>query len=130
MAAKSLKRLTLCAAAVGALLAAQPALAQVTVATDVSAGELAVPVNKSPVLRTDQPYTRALISAVPVIGSGPERRRMVLTGDVPSPVNLPSGCRFRTRCPYAIEVCSTTMPPLAPVDGRRLACHVDPFAAR
>ena len=61
MAAKSLKRLTLCAAAVGALLAAQPALAQVTVATDVSAGELDVPVNKSQVLRTDQPYTRALI---------------------------------------------------------------------
>ena len=61
MAAKSLKRLALCAAAVGALLAAQPAFAQVTVATDVSAGELAVPVNKSQVLRTDQPYTKALI---------------------------------------------------------------------
>jgi pilus assembly protein CpaC len=61
MAAKSLKRLALCAAAVGALLAAQPALAQVSVASDVSAGELAVPVNKSQVLRTDQPYTKALI---------------------------------------------------------------------
>jgi pilus assembly protein CpaC len=61
MAAKSLKRFALCAAAVGALLAAQPAFAQVTVATDVSAGELDVPVNKSQVLRTDQPYTKALI---------------------------------------------------------------------
>ena len=61
MAAKSLKRFALCAAAVGALLAAQPAFAQVTVATDVSAGELEVPVNKSQVLRTDQPYTKALI---------------------------------------------------------------------
>src|SRR4029079_11070026 len=61
MAAKSLKRFALCAAAVGALLAAQPSFAQVTVATDVSAGELEVPVNKSQVLRTDQPYTKALI---------------------------------------------------------------------
>ena len=61
MAAKNLKRFALCAAAVGALLAAQPAFAQVTVATDVSAGELEVPVNKSQVLRTDQPYTKALI---------------------------------------------------------------------
>src|SRR4029078_10833914 len=61
MAAKSLKRFALCAAAVGALLAAQPAFAQVTVATDVSAGELDVPVNKSQVLKSDQPYTKALI---------------------------------------------------------------------
>src|SRR4029078_11926063 len=61
MAAKSLRRFALCAAAVGALLAAQPAFAQVTVASDVSAGELDVPVNKSQGLRTDQPYTKALI---------------------------------------------------------------------
>jgi pilus assembly protein CpaC len=61
MAAKTLKGFALCAAAVGALLAAQPALAQVSVATDVSAGELDVPVNKSQVLRSDQPYTKALI---------------------------------------------------------------------
>jgi pilus assembly protein CpaC len=55
------KRLALCAAAGGALLAAQPALAQVRVATGVGAGELSVPVNKSQVLRADRPYTRALI---------------------------------------------------------------------
>jgi pilus assembly protein CpaC len=61
MAAKRLKGFSLCAAAVGALLAAQPAVAQVSVATDVSAGELDVPVNKSQVLRSDQPYTKALI---------------------------------------------------------------------
>ncbi len=61
MAAKNLKRLALCAAAVGALLAAQPALAQVSVAQGVAAGELEVPVNKSQVLRSDQPYTKALI---------------------------------------------------------------------
>ena len=61
MGAKIIKRIALCAAAGGALLAAQPALAQVSVATGVGAGELDVPVNKSQVLRSDQPYTKALI---------------------------------------------------------------------
>jgi pilus assembly protein CpaC len=61
MGAKIIKRITLCAAAGGALLAAQPALAQVSVATGVGAGELDVPVNKSQVLKSDRPYTRALI---------------------------------------------------------------------
>jgi pilus assembly protein CpaC len=61
MAARMMKRIALCAAAGGALLAAQPALAQVSVATGVGAGELEVPVNKSQVLRSDRPYTRALI---------------------------------------------------------------------
>src|ERR1044071_2965740 len=61
MGAELLKRILLCAAAGGALLAAQPALAQVSVATGVGAGELDVPVNKSQVLRSDQPYTKALI---------------------------------------------------------------------
>ena len=61
MAADLLKRILLCAAAGGALLAAQPALAQVSIATGVGAGELDVPVNKSQVLKSDQPYTKALI---------------------------------------------------------------------
>jgi pilus assembly protein CpaC len=61
MGAKIIKRIALCAAAGGALLAAQPALAQVSVATGVGAGELDVPVNKSQVLKSDRPYTRALI---------------------------------------------------------------------
>ena len=61
MAARTLKRIALCAAAGGALLAAHPALAQVSVASNVTAGELEVPVNKSQVLRSDQPYTKALI---------------------------------------------------------------------
>ena len=68
MGARNLKRLALCAAAVGALLAAHPALAQVSVATDVGAGELDVPVNKSQVLHSDRPYTKALIG-------NPGRRR-------------------------------------------------------
>src|SRR5690348_4253119 len=61
MGADLLKRILLCAAAGGALLAAQPASAQVSVATGVGAGELEVPVNKSQVLRSDAPYTKALI---------------------------------------------------------------------
>ncbi len=61
MAARNMKHFALCAAAVGALLAAQPASAQVSVATNVGAGELQVPVNKSQVLRVDRPYTKALI---------------------------------------------------------------------
>src|SRR6478672_10185277 len=61
MGARSLKRFARCAAAVGVLLAAQPALAQVSVASDVNAGELDVPVNKSQVLRAARPYTKALI---------------------------------------------------------------------
>lgn len=61
MGARKLKRITLCAAAVGALLAAHPAFAQVSVATNISAGELDVPVNKSQVVRADRPYAKALI---------------------------------------------------------------------
>jgi oligopeptide/dipeptide ABC transporter ATP-binding protein len=70
------------------------------------------------------PYTRALLASVPVPDPSLRRERALLEGDVPTPVAIPSGCRFRTRCPLAQEVCARERPALAPVDGGHLAaCH-------
>jgi peptide/nickel transport system ATP-binding protein len=72
------------------------------------------------------PYTQALISAVPVpdITKSGSRNRIVLTGDVPSPVNPPEGCRFHPRCPIAQDRCRAERPMLAQQsDGRQVACH-------
>ena len=75
------------------------------------------------------PYTQALIAAVPVGASGGARagdsRRERLTGDIPSALHPPSGCRFHTRCPHAMPICREQEPALTqPAPGRSVACHL------
>lgn len=70
------------------------------------------------------PYTKALLSAIPMIGKR-DSERIILKGDIPSPVNPPSGCRFHTRCPYATEICKTQEPELTCLgDEHKVACHL------
>lgn len=70
------------------------------------------------------PYTRALISANPVIDPERKRKHVILEGEVPSPFNLPPGCRFQTRCPMAQDRCRVEAPALRPVgNGQNVACH-------
>lgn len=70
------------------------------------------------------PYTQALLSAVPEVDPASKRQRILLPGDVPSPIAPPPGCPFHPRCPYAQAVCKTDLPPLREISpGHRSACH-------
>jgi peptide/nickel transport system ATP-binding protein len=76
--------------------------------------------------QSHHPYTRALLSAVPVPDPTAKRQRIILTGDVPSPINPPSGCRFHTRCPFMFDRCRSEEPVLREVGaGHMSACHLD-----
>jgi oligopeptide/dipeptide ABC transporter ATP-binding protein len=71
------------------------------------------------------PYTELLLSAVPVPDPSIKRKKRVLEGDVPSPVNPPAGCHFHTRCPYAVDRCKVETPALREIrPGHRAACHL------
>ena len=81
--------------------------------------------SKAVVSAPKHPYTQALLSAVPVVDPDSKRQRIVLPGDVPSPINPPSGCPFHPRCPVAEARCKTEVPALREVSaGHFAACHL------
>ena len=73
--------------------------------------------------RPAHPYTKALLASTPTLDARARRERITLKGELPSPLNPPSGCAFHTRCPYAIERCRTEVPALLPLGDVRVACH-------
>lgn len=70
------------------------------------------------------PYTKALLSAIPQVGKRDRSDRIILQGDIPSPVNPPVGCRFHTRCPYATDECKLEAPTVDLGNGHLVACHL------
>lgn len=71
------------------------------------------------------PYTKALLSAVPIPDPTLKRKRIILKGDIPSPEKPPTGCRFHTRCPYAMDICSKEVPEFKKLgDKHEVACHL------
>jgi len=89
-------------------------------------GKIVELTDKKTLFRDPQhPYTEALLSAVPVPDPGAKRKRIILQGDVPSPITPPPGCRFHTRCPYAEERCRREEPAMKEVrPGHLVACHL------
>lgn len=69
------------------------------------------------------PYTQALLSATPAIHPDPDKPKIKIQGELPNPLNPPSGCAFHKRCPYATERCTTDVPELRVLDERQVACH-------
>jgi oligopeptide/dipeptide ABC transporter ATP-binding protein len=75
------------------------------------------------------PYTKLLISAVPVPDPHKRNRpKMLIAGDIPSALDIPLGCRFHTRCPYASDLCRSEDPPLRTIGERSVACHFPLFS--
>jgi len=71
------------------------------------------------------PYTKALLSAVPIADPSKKKKRIMLKGEIPSPINPPSGCKFHPRCPEVMDVCSKVVPPLIQIsDKRQVACYL------
>ncbi len=70
------------------------------------------------------PYTRMLLASTPFVDPGRRRNAVMVQGEMPSPVNPPSGCAFASRCPFAVDRCRSERPPLRPVEGRAVACHL------
>jgi dipeptide transport system ATP-binding protein len=71
------------------------------------------------------PYTQALLASTPgIVGTGNSKKRIVLSGELPSPLNPPSGCVFSTRCPHVTARCEQERPVLRELDGRQVACHL------
>jgi peptide/nickel transport system ATP-binding protein/oligopeptide transport system ATP-binding protein len=71
------------------------------------------------------PYTYALLSSIPSIKVGEKKDRIILHGDLPSPINPPAGCPFHTRCPYAFDLCGKELPPFYTArENQRVACHL------
>src|SRR5512143_248535 len=79
--------------------------------------------------RPRHPYTQALFAAALPSHPSEQREEMVLTGEVPSPLNPPLACRFHPRCPHAMASCSSEEPVLRETEGRRVACHLCPSPA-
>ncbi|TMH58887.1 MAG: dipeptide ABC transporter ATP-binding protein [Betaproteobacteria bacterium] len=73
--------------------------------------------------RPAHPYTKALLASTPTLDARARRERVALKGELPSPLNPPSGCAFHTRCPYAIERCRAEVPALLPLGEVEVACH-------
>ncbi len=87
-------------------------------------GEIVESGRSSDLYRTPlHPYSHALLSSVPTMDPLRKRKRIILEGDVPSPINPPSGCRFHPRCPLAMDVCRTTTPRELDFAGHKVRCH-------
>lgn len=75
-------------------------------------------------MNPQHPYTKALLASIPIPDPLVKRQKIRLQGEIPSPVNIPSGCRFHSRCPIAQPVCKEVEPELQEVDGHLVACHL------